>query len=109
MAVKKKSRKKQAKKFFVKEEDGIFVVKEPFFEQIPSRAVAIGIALRTWHQLRDQLCTDAIDDENTFIGNMLVTTGLERTLVELDRRFPFLLREIRSVERRHEGRRVYSC
>lgn len=106
---KKTSRKKPAKKYFVKRNDGIFVANDQFFDHIDSRHMALGIAVLTWNQLHEQLREDATRDENTFIGNMKITTGLERTLVELDRRFPFLLREVRDVERRHQGRRVYSC
>ncbi len=106
---KKTSRKKQAKKYFVKRNDGIFVVNDAFFDQIDSRSMALAIAVLTWDQLRDQLYDDAVSGENTFIGNMKITTGLERALAELDRRFPYLLHQIGNIERRHQGRRVYSC
>lgn len=107
--VKKSSRKKQARKYFVKKDDGIFVVNDSFFDQINSRAVALSLAIRTWYQLQDQLRADAVDGENTFIGNMKITTGLERSLAELDKRHPYLLLEVRSVERRYQGRRIYNC
>jgi hypothetical protein len=107
--VKKSGSSSRAKKYFVKQEDGIFVVNETFFEQIKSRSVALGLAMRTWHQLHDQLRVDAVDGENTFIGNMKVITGLERSLVELDKRHPYLLLEVRSIERRHNGMRTYTC
>jgi hypothetical protein len=97
------------RKFFVKEEDGVFVVKSVYFDSIDSRIEAIVIGIRTLAELERQLVEDAVEGQNAFIGNMKVTTGLERSLAELDFRFPRLLREIRGTERRFAGRRMYRC
>lgn len=98
------------KKYFVKEDNGIFVVKSTYFDAIKSRTEAIAMALRTLFELRRQLQEDALDNSNSFIGAMKVTTGLDRTLSELDCRFPLLLSEIKSVERRTNGTRVsFNC
>ena len=101
--------KRHSKKYFVKEEDGIFVVKEEFFQAIESRTEALCIAMRTFHMLQKQLMEDAIEGEDSYIGNMKVINGLERTLAKLDEMFPCLLAEFRSVDRRNDGIRTIYC
>ena len=87
----------------------MFVVKSVYFDSIDTRVEAMVIGIRTLGELERQLTEDAVEGQNAFIGNMKVTTGLERSLAELDLKFPRLLQEIRGTERRHEGRRMYRC
>ena len=101
--------KKRSKKYFVKEEDGIFVVKDDFFEAIESRTEALCIAMRTFYMLQKQMMEDAIEGEDSYIGNMKVVNGLERSLAKLDEMFPCLLDEFRLVDRRNEGTRIIYC
>jgi hypothetical protein len=109
MSSKNKGSSKRSRKFFVKEDAGVFVVKSSYFDNIESRVKAMVIGILTLAELERQLMEDAIEGQNAFIGSMKVTTGLERSLAELDLRFPRLLKEIRGTERRHAGRRMYRC
>jgi hypothetical protein len=97
------------RKYFVKEDDGIFIVKEDFFKAIGSREEALMVGVRTYFEIQNCLKEEALDGEISFIGNMKVVTGLERTLEKLDSIFPFLLRELHSVERKFEGKTVHKC
>lgn len=102
-------RKTQNKRYFVKEDDGIFIVKDEFFKAIESRAEALVVCMRTYFELQKRLKEDAVDGDVSYIGNMKVTTGLERSLNELNRLYPGLLDELRSVDRRYEGTTIYKC
>lgn len=90
----------------MKENNGVFVVKDKYFDSIKSRIEAAALASRTFFELQRQLTEDAMDNSNSFIGSIKVTTGLERTLEELNNRFPYLLDEFRGIERRYNGKRV---
>ena len=97
------------KKFFVKEEEGIYVVTEEFFDDIESREEALVIALRVFGEIHTVLKDESISDGPLYIGNMKVLTGLQRCLDELDRRWPFLLLELRSTPRRINGLILEPC
>lgn len=96
------------KKYFVKEDDGVYVVFDEFFNDIESRSEALVIALRTVGEIHATLQEEA-DGSCLYIGNMKVTTGLQRCLDELDRRWPFLLVEMRSMPRRVNGHVLTVC
>lgn len=97
------------KKFFVKEEDGIYTVYDEFFEDIESRSEALVIALRTLGEIHTTLADEAINGGPLYIGSMRVTNGLQRCLDELERRWPFLLLEMKTVSRRIDGHLLYVC
>lgn len=96
------------KKFFVKEDDGIFTVYEDFFDDIESREEAMVIALRTLGEIHSVLIEESYSD-SLFIGNMKVITGLQRCLDELDKRWPFILAELRFIPRRINGYIYNNC
>jgi len=96
-------RSKSRKKFFVKEEDGIFSVYQDFFDDIESRDEALAIALRTLGEVHSNLLEETEAGHELYIGNMKVSTGLKRTLDELDVRWPGLTQEIFSVPRKING------
>ena len=98
-----------ARRYFVKDEDGVFVVKEPFFADIENRDEALFLALMSWFELQEQLTDDAMAGAAAFIGNMKVTTGLERTLARIEEKYPGTLANLRSIERRRNGHRIYTC
>ena len=102
-------RSPRKKKFFVKEEDGIYTVLDEFFDEITSRDEALVIALRTVGEIHDTLKDEALGGGPLFIGNMKVITGLQRSLDELERRWPFLLMEMRAVPRRINGHTLHVC
>lgn len=99
----------KGRKYFVKEDDGIFIVERDFFKTIESREEALMIGSRTYFELLKRLTEDALEGNTSYIGNMKVVTGLDRTLEALGKRFPCLLDELRAVERRHEGVVVRKC
>ena len=102
-------RSPRKKKFFVKEEDGVYSVFDNFFDDIESRDEALVIAIRAFGEVHNTLKEESLDDGPLFIGNMKVITGLQRTLDELDKRWPFLLLEMRSVPRRINGHMIQTC
>jgi hypothetical protein len=103
---KSKSRKKL---FFVKEEEGIFIVHDEFFNDIESRDEALVIAMRTLGEIYSTMKREAEIKDSLFIGNMKVTTGLQRGLDELDKRWPCLLMQLRSMPRRINGHVFSIC
>jgi hypothetical protein len=98
-----KQSKSSKKKFFIKEDDGIYVVHDIFFDDIESREEALVIAMRTYGEIHITLQQEVEAGEPLFIGNMKVTTGLQRCLDELEKRWPFLLKELYAVPRRING------
>lgn len=104
-----RKRSSTSKKFFVKEEDGIFSVKKEFFDDIESRQEALVIAMRTLGEIQSTLREESRDEGSLFIGNMKITTGLQRTLDELEDRWPFLITEMRAVPRRINGYILTIC
>jgi hypothetical protein len=92
------------KKFFVKEEEGIYSVTKEFFDDIENRDEALILALRAVDELHSTLKEEALDGDCMFIGNMKVTTGLQRSLEELDKRWPSLLEQMYSTPRNIDGR-----
>jgi hypothetical protein len=104
-----KQSKSSRKKFFVKEDNDVYVVYDKFFDDIDSREEALVIAMRTYGEIHITLQQEAESGEPVFIGNMKIVTGLERSLDELERRWPFLLTELRAVPRRINGRSLSLC
>jgi hypothetical protein len=100
--------KSSRKKFFVKEEDGVYVVYDEFFDDIESRDEALVIALRTLGEIYSTLREEG-DGQPFFIGNMKVVTGLQRCLDELEKRWPFLTKELYATPRRINGHTIYTC
>lgn len=105
----KQSRSPKRKKYFVKEEDGIFVVHDEFFEDIESRDEALVIAMRTYGEIHKTLQQEVEAGGPLFIGNMKVNTGLQRTLDELENRWPFLITQLRATPRRINGHIIQPC
>jgi hypothetical protein len=98
-----KQSKSSKKKFFVKEDDGVYAVHDNFFDDIESREEALAIAMRTYGEIHITLQQEAEAGGPLFIGNMKVTTGLQRCLDELEKRWPFLFTELYAVPRRING------
>lgn len=98
-----KQSKSSKKKFFVKEDDGIYAVHGDFFDDIESREEALVIAMRTYSEIHITLQQEAEANGPLYIGNMKVITGLQRCLDELERCWPFLLTELYAVSRRLNG------
>lgn len=106
----KKTRKKPAKKYFFKPElkESVYVVKDDFFNEITAdEALYFGIS--SFLELKDTLMEDAVCGDDAYIGNMKVVNGLERFLVRLDEKFPGLLVQLKSLDLRNNGVRVFKC
>ena len=106
MTQRSKSRKK---KYLVKEEDGIFTVYDDFFNDIESRDEALAIAIRTLGEIHSTLIEESNVNETLYVGNMKVTNGLNRCLDELDKRWPFLTKELYAVPRKVNGYTLHTC
>ncbi|MFA5757964.1 MAG: hypothetical protein WC942_01105 [Clostridia bacterium] len=94
---------KSKTKYLVKEEDGIYTIFDDFFDDIQARDEALVIAMRTLSELHIVLKKEAISGKSLFIGNMKITTGFQRCLDELNRRWPFLHVEMYSTQRKVDG------
>jgi hypothetical protein len=100
---------KHKKKFFVKEEDGIYAVHDEFFNDIESRDEALVLAMLALEEIHTTLREEALEGDTMLIGNMKVTTGLQRSLEELNKRWPSLLEEMYSMPRRIDGHILTIC
>jgi hypothetical protein len=92
------------KKFFIKEEEAVYSVTEEFFSDIENRDEALLLAMRALDEIHTTLIEEVVDGDSVMIGNMKVTTGLQRSLEELDKRWPSLLDQMYSSPRNIEGR-----
>jgi hypothetical protein len=90
------------KKFFIKEEEGIYTVDSDFFNDIESRDEALMLAIRAVSEIHTTL-KEELDGDSMLIGSIKVTTGLQRSLEELEKRWPNLLEEMYSTPRRIDG------
>jgi hypothetical protein len=98
--------RKTKKKFFIKDIDGIYTVTEEYFSDIESRDEALVLALRAIDEIHSTLKEEAVDGDSMVIGNMKVTTGLQRSLEELDKRWPSLLEQMYSTPRSIDGHTI---
>jgi hypothetical protein len=104
------SKSKLGKKFFLRDEAGIFAVHRSFFDnEVKTRSDALVIALRVLSEIHYTLQEEARLGGPLYIGNMKVITGLQRSLSELDLRWPFLLVEMRAIPRRIGGYVLQTC
>jgi len=90
---KRKKLHKKYKKYFVKNSTGICVIDYDYFDSVKSWMHAFAIGISCYNEIQNTLMTD-IDDQDSYIGNMKVITGLERSLQELNERYPCLMMEI---------------
>jgi len=93
----KKVKTRRPRKFFVKENGDIAVVTSQYFHGFPRRMDALGVAVQTWHEIQTQLVRDAVSGVDERIGTITITEGLERSMKEFERTYPFLLKEIASI------------
>jgi len=107
---KKKAKKKvnRKKRFFVAESDReIHLVEADFFDKIGSRYIALLVGVNAYRELHRVLLEDVIEDGTLTIGTMKVTTGLTRTLDELNKRWPCIDIEIRSIGNNYGSQPIY--
>jgi hypothetical protein len=93
------------KKFFIKEEEGIYCVDGDFFNDIESRDEALMLAIRAVDEIHTTM-KEELDGSSMLIGSIKVTTGLQRSLEELDKRWPNLLDQLYCESRRINGHSI---
>lgn len=96
------------RKFFIKERGDIRTVFKDYFDTITSRNEALNLAVQVYLEINSTLIEDS-DDEDSYIGNMKVLTGLTRSLTELDNRFPSILEQIHSFPLKLNGKALIKC
>lgn len=96
------------KQYFIVLNDELRTIKYEFFDDISLRMDALSLGAAAYRELYKTLKEEAeIDGDSIYVGPMKVVTGLERTLNELDFRFPFLREEIRSLIK--TNKRIINC
>src|SRR5690606_27577997 len=105
---KKETKPKVNKKFFIKEDGDIKTVYKEYFEAIASRDEALNLAVQVFLEINATLVEDS-DEEDSYIGNMKVLTGLTRSLSELNSRFPAILEQIHSLDLKLNGKTLFKC
>lgn len=101
-----KKKVKHPRKFFIKENDDLVVVGRKYFDSILTREDALGIGIRTFLELQDILKQNAVLGGEAYVGTIDLVDGFERTLNELEKRFPFIMQQIHNTEYRNYGMRV---
>lgn len=96
------------KKFFVKEDGNIRTVFKDYFDTITSRNEALNLAVQVYLEINSTLIEDS-GEEDSYIGNMKVLTGLTRSLTELNNRFPAILQQIHSLKLKLNGKALIKC
>lgn len=94
------------KKYFIKADDGIYTVTDEFFDDIESRDEALVIVMRAMQEISSTLKDEALEKDSIIIGSLKVTTGLQRSIDELNKRWPNLLEQIYAVPRCIDGQLI---
>lgn len=101
--------KKKYKSYFIITEKGLSKIDPNYFDSVRSWPHALAIGVSCYVELQKILIEDAINNDTSYVGNMKVTTGLERSLYELNERYPTLLKEIYSTPLFVNGTRICKC
>jgi len=89
--------------------EGLAIAKPSYFDSVDTWTKALSVGVLCYTELHRVLVKDAVDGQDSFIGNMKITTGLERSLQELNERHPNLMKEIHSTSLLVNGVRVFRC
>lgn len=101
--------KRSQKKYLIKEDNEVYLVSDKYFSDIASRNEAINIGMQIYLEIQRTLKEDALSKDVSYVGNTKVTTALNRSLDALEERYPLILREILSIEKRLDGLRVFKA
>ncbi|HJZ22906.1 MAG TPA: hypothetical protein VJ201_00455 [Candidatus Babeliales bacterium] len=102
----KETQTKKHRKFFVFENNNVIVVGRKYFDDLKSREEALGIAVQVHLELQRQLQQDAGFGYNSRWGTIRLADGLNRSLQELEVRYPFILKAIHCMNLKNNGLRV---
>lgn len=101
---------KRPKQYFVIFNREIFVVSSEFFDvEVQNYDQALQFGMACYGLLQTSLKDEVIGKKAAKINGIKLTTGLTRSLDELDRRFPFILNVIRSHDVSFHGQKVFKC
>ena len=100
---------KKSKKFLIRNQGEISQIDISYFDQIKTRTLALAVGVNCFLEIQKVLKDDSLAGSNSYVGNMKVVTGLSRTLDELDKMYPSLITEIRSLDLKTNGQRLYRC
>lgn len=93
------------KKYFIAsiEDDDFFVVTKDFFHQFDEQELPDSVALDVYYSCLVKLQEYLVNEQKNgseYIGNMKVSTGLVRSIEELEKKFPFIRHQLTGVSRR---------
>jgi hypothetical protein len=91
--------------YLISTPEGLSVVNEAFFDDINDRIAALTLAKDCFSTIHDTMKFDAINGSESYIGPMKVTRSLDRTIKLLDKKFPFLQKELQKLK--YNGQRLY--
>lgn len=83
--------KKNKTKFIVRLNGVVKVVDIDYFATIKNYAEAVCIAMSCYDEFHIRMKLDAIEKCDSFIGRVKISKGLQRTIDELESRFPGVL------------------
>lgn len=100
-------KKRVQKKFLIKEDNTVYLVSDQYFADITSRTEAFNIGLQIYLEIQRVLKEEASSKDILYIGNTKVITALDRSLTAIEARYPLIMKEIISMDKRMDGQRVY--
>lgn len=100
---------KRQKKYLIREDDEMFLVPQEYFEHIKSRAEAANLGVQIYLEIHRALREEALSQEISYVGRTKVITALKSSLKELENRFPLISDEIRAIDRKIDGVRVFKA
>lgn len=102
--------KRAKKKFFLINGTDILVVESNYFDTISSREQAFNIGLNLYIEINRFMLEDSVDElGEAKIGKISVVNGLNRSLKELDKRFPAILTQIHFLDLKIDGNTLFKC
>lgn len=107
--MKKINKVKKYKKYIVMSKDGLSMAGPEYFDSLDSWTKALSVGVSCYAEIQRVLIEDGIDGDDSYVGNMKVTTGLQRSLDEINDRYPSLIDHIHSTSLLVNGTRVFRC
>jgi hypothetical protein len=90
-------------KYFTISENKVYTVDKNFFSTIKSRIEALIMYTEIISMIKSLLIQESFANKNICFGRVRVIKGLQRSLDELDKCWPFIKLEFNSVPRRFNG------
>lgn len=101
---------KRLKQYFVIFNGELFSVPDHFFDcEVKNYDQALQFGMACYGLLKTALKDEAVDKKIIKLGTMKLTTGLIRSLDELERRFPHIQNVIRAHDVSFNGQKIFKC